>query len=109
MRITRSQLRDMIIQEAHSMRQHSAEDEILRAVMNVSGNCPVAAGSLLQNLMNKVEMHRHGGAGTPNPATSGEIPQGERLMGDEVQAEEKKVTGYDGPGGAKGILGPGFR
>ena len=45
----------------------------------------------------------------PNPATSGEIPRGERLMGDDAYMEQKKPTAVEGPGHSKGIFGPGFR
>ena len=51
----------------------------------------------------------HSSEDEPNPATSGVIPQGEEILGDEVHTEEKKVTSIKGPGHSRGILGHGFR
>ena len=111
MKIKKSELRQMILQEMHSMRRdHEQHDELFNALMHSAGGCPKRAGSMLQDLMNRVSAHAsQEGRDMPNPATSGVIPQGEELMGDEAYMEEKKVTGYRGAGGAVGILGPGFR
>ena len=108
MKINSTQLRKIILQEMCDMhRDHDAHDELFNAVMQAAGGCPIKAGSILQGMMDRVSTHSS--QDEPNPATSGEIPAGEELMGDEAYMEEKKVTAYDGPGHSKGILGPGFR
>ena len=132
MKINSNQLRKMILQEMHSMghghmhgkKMHSMKHshgehshdhhELLDAVMHAAGGCPMRAHSLLRSMMQRIEpearekemsMHRD----VPNPATSGVIPQGEELMGDEAYMEQKKVTGHRGAGRSIGINGPGFR
>ena len=132
MKINSKQLRKMILQEMHDMghghmhgkkmhsMKHSHGDhshdhhELLDVVMHAAGGCPMKAHSLLHSMMQRIEpearekemsMHRD----VPNPATSGVIPHGEELMGDETRMEEKKATGYRGAGHSVGILGPGFR
>jgi len=108
MKINSTQLRKIILQEMCALRQdHDGHDELFNAVMQAAGGCPIKAGSILQGMMDRVSTHSS--QDEPNPATSGEIPAGEELMGDEAYMEEKKVTAYDGPGHSKGILGPGFR
>jgi len=108
MKINSTQLRKIILQEMCALRQdHDGHDELFNGVMQAAGGCPIKAGSILQGMMDRVSTHSS--QDEPNPATSGEIPAGEELMGDEAYMEEKKVTAYDGPGHSKGILGPGFR
>ena len=78
--------------------------------MHSAGGCPKRAGSILQDLMNRVSAHSsQEGRDVPNPATSGVIPRGEELMGDEAYMEQKKPTAVRGPGHSLGIFGPGFR
>ena len=115
MKIKKSELKQMILQEMHAMRKaHGHHDELMDVVMQASGGCPIRARSLLQGMMNRIapmaherEMQLH--RDVPNPATSGVIPHGEELMGDEAYMEQKKTTAVRGPGHSLGILGPGFR
>ena len=108
MKINADQLRKIILKEMYDLRQdRGAHDELFNSVMQAADGCPLKAGSILQGMMDRVSTHSS--QDEPNPATSGEIPSGERLMGDEVHMEEKKVTSIKGPGHSRGILGHGFR
>jgi len=119
MKINATQLREIILQEMCDMRrQHDTHDQghedLMSAVMRAAGGCPIKARALLQRMLQHVESRAHEKeAGMhqdiPNPATSGRIPQGEKLMGDDAYMEQKKPTAVDGPGFSKGIFGPGFR
>jgi len=119
MKINSTQLRQIILQEVHKM-QHSHDEhghdhhELMDAVMHSAGGCPVRARALLQGMMQRVEPMAHEKEASmhmdvPNPATSGVIPQGEELMGDEAYMEQKKVPEIRGSGHTIGIIGPGFR
>ena len=119
MKINAKQLRKMILQEMHMMKHKHSEHghdhhELMDAVMQSAEGCPYRAESLLRSMLQSIEaeiaekdmsMHRD----MPNPATSGEIPRGERLMGDDAYMEQKKPTAVRGPGHSLGIFGPGFR
>ena len=119
MKINSKQLRKMILQEMHDMR-HSHSDhghdhyELMDAVMHAAGGCPIRARAMLQTMLHRIEPMAHEREmqmqrDVPNPATSGVIPSGEELMGDDMRMEDKKVTAYRGAGGMMSILGPGFR
>ena len=118
MKINAKQLRTMILQEMRMMkmpqRREAGHHDLMGAVMQSAEGCPYRAESLLRSMLQSIEakiaekeMSAH--RDMPNPATSGEIPRGERLMGDDAYMEQKKPTAVDGPGHSKGIFGPGFR
>ena len=119
MKINAKQLRKMILQEMHMMKhKHSehghAHHELMDAVMHAAGGCPMRARAMLQSMMHRIEPMAHEREmqlqhSMPNPATSGKIPHGEKLMGDDAYMEQKKPTAVRGPGHSLGIFGPGFR
>ena len=118
MKLNAKDLRKMILQEMHDMRQHhDAHDsgDLLSVVMDTAGGCPIKARGLVQDLYQQVAPAAEEKeislqqVDVPNPATSGMIPQGEKLMGDRSYTEQKKPTGFRGAGHTVGILGPGFR
>ena len=121
MKINANQLRKIILQEMrhmhgkdHGHKMDHGHSKMMDALMHSAQGCPLKARGILHKMLSRIEPMAHEREmelqrDVPNPATSGEIPRGERLMGDEVHMEEKKVTAYDGPGHSKGILGPGFR
>jgi hypothetical protein len=116
MKINAEQLRKIILKEMRMMRREPSHGhhEVMDVVMQAAGGCPIKARAMLQSMLSRIEPMAHEREmqlhhSLPNPATSGEIPPGERLMGDEVHMAEKKVTSVKGPGHSRGILGPGFR
>jgi hypothetical protein len=117
MKITKKELRTMILQEMCDMhRQHADQghEELMSAVISSADGCPIKARGLLQRMLQSIEPEAHKKEvdmqqDIPNPATSGRIPQGEELMGDDAYMEQKKPTAIRGLGGSLGILGPGFR
>ena len=113
-KINESSLKKLIIQEMHGMMHGKAKPyehhEMMDAVLHAAGGCPIRAKSMLMSMLGRIEPMAHERemqlqSVAPNPATSGEIPRGERLMGDDAYMEQKKPTAVDGPG----IFGPGFR
>jgi hypothetical protein len=117
-KINETKLRALILQEMHGMSHHHKKPyehhEMMDAVMHSAGGCPIRAKSMLMSMLGRIEPMAHEREmqlqrDVPNPATSGEIPRGERLMGDDAYMEQKKPTAVDGPGFSKGIFGPGFR
>jgi len=118
MKINAKQLRTMILQEMRMMkmpqRREEGHHELIDTVLHAAGGCPIRARSILQSMLHRMDSMAHEREmqlqrDIPNPATSGEIPRGERLMGDDAYMEQKKPTAVEGPGHSKGIFGPGFR
>ena len=110
MKITKKELRTMILQEMrsmHSAQVHDPMDDILRA----AGGCPIKAMKMLKHMVHRLQpMYDEKMMHHSDPATSGQIPPGQRLMGDGgAYMEQKKPTAVRGAGGALGIAGPGFR
>jgi len=135
MKLNKAGLKSLILEEMNKMKSecgdmgmphdHDMEDSqpqhslLMPAVLDLAGGCPIKAKVLVQGLLSDLEGMQPDMMDTeedmpvdslPNPATSGVIPSGDELMGDEIAyMEQKKPTGVKGPGHSVGIFGPGFR